>query len=248
MGAVNDDRDDAPDVGEYCRQIEAHLCAKNGGHLIRIAGPSFGLVCGWAGRGIPLKIAFRGIDRYVERYQAKGPRRRPVLIDFCEADVLDAFDEWRRAVGVSVSSTAAEGEREEAPGGRSPASLPLHLDRAIARLTAMRAGGQVPPELERALDSAARDLDLIRGDARRLRGEARSAAVTRLAEIDGQLLEAVRAATPPNELAAFAREAAEELRPFQERMTPAAFESAMRAATDRLLRERRGMPRIEYGH
>ena len=86
---------------QYCRAIEAYLCRKNDGHLIRIVGPAFEQVLGWAARGVPIKIACHGIDRYFERYYAKGPRRRPVRIEFCEADVLDAFDEWRRAVGIA---------------------------------------------------------------------------------------------------------------------------------------------------
>src|ERR671916_101183 len=104
---------------EYCRELETYLCRKNEGHLIRIAGPVFEQVCGWAAQGVPLKIAFRGIDRYCERYYAKGPQRRPVRIEFCEADVLDSFDEWRRAVGVWGGSAApGDGEPgEDADGG-----------------------------------------------------------------------------------------------------------------------------------
>src|SRR5438105_6271627 len=105
---------------DYCREIEAYLCRKNEGHLVRIVGPSFELVCGWAQRGVPLKVAFRGIDRSVERYYAKGPRRRPVRIDFCEADVLDVFDEWRRAVGVSTSvpTSGPTGDDVDSEGSR----------------------------------------------------------------------------------------------------------------------------------
>src|SRR5919202_6002357 len=106
---------------DYCRQIESYLCRKNDGHLIRIVGPAFEQVCGWATRGVPLKVAFHGIDRYFERYYAKGPRRRPVRIEFCEADVLDVFDEWRRAVG--VATPAGDGD---APSPH--ASLPRHLE------------------------------------------------------------------------------------------------------------------------
>jgi len=84
-------------ISDFCREIETYLCRKNDGHLIRVTGPSFDLVAGWAAQGVPLKVAFKGIDRYFERYYAKGPRRRPVKIDFCEADVLDVFDQWRRA-------------------------------------------------------------------------------------------------------------------------------------------------------
>jgi hypothetical protein len=89
------------DASDYCREIEAYLCRKNEGHLIRIVGPAFEQVCGWANLGVPLKVAFRGIDQYCERYYAKGPRRRPVRIEFCEADILDLFDAWRRAIGVA---------------------------------------------------------------------------------------------------------------------------------------------------
>ncbi len=122
----------------YCREIEAHLTRKNDGHLVRIVGPSFELVRGWAERGIPLKVVCVGIDRYFERYYAKGPRRRPVRVDFCEADVLDVFDEWRRAVGLSAGRTeGAEGESQ----GRRRESLATHIDRALARLVALRGSG-----------------------------------------------------------------------------------------------------------
>jgi hypothetical protein len=97
---------------EYCREIEAYLCRKNDGHLIRLVGPSFERVLGWAAQGIPFKIACQGIDRYFVRYYAKGPKRRPVQIDFCEADVLDAFDDWRRSVGVRLPG--AEPTEQEA--------------------------------------------------------------------------------------------------------------------------------------
>src|SRR3954470_8223684 len=108
------------DAAEYCREIEAYLCRKNEGHLIRIAGPVFVQVSGWAAQGVPLAVAFRGIDQYCERYYAKGPRRRPVGVEFCEADILDVFDEWRRAVGVSqLVDGAADAE---APAKRD--SLP----------------------------------------------------------------------------------------------------------------------------
>ena len=80
------------DLDEYCRAIEAYLCRKNDGHLIRITGAAFEQVQGWAAQGVPLKVAEAGIDRYFDRYYRKGPRRRPVRLEFCEADVLDAFD------------------------------------------------------------------------------------------------------------------------------------------------------------
>ena len=43
---------------DYCRQVEAYLCKKNGGHLVRIVGPAFEQVRDWAAQGVPLKVAF----------------------------------------------------------------------------------------------------------------------------------------------------------------------------------------------
>ena len=126
------------DAAEYCREVETYLCRKNEGHLVRIVGPAFEQVCGWATRGVPLKVVFRGIDQYCERYYAKGPRRRPIRIEFCEADVLDVFDAWRRAVGVSTAAGAETDDREE-PAPRKP-TLTLHIERATARLVTVRDG------------------------------------------------------------------------------------------------------------
>ena len=80
---------------------------------------------GWANQGIPLKVAEAGIDRYFERYYRKGPRRRPVRIEFCEADVLDAFDDWRRAVGVARVVP-------DPPAGRTSRSRSRRRGRAVA--------------------------------------------------------------------------------------------------------------------
>src|SRR4051812_32785178 len=187
---------------EYCRQIEAYLCRKNEGHLIRIVGPAFEQVCGWAAVGVPLKVAFRGIDRYCERYYAKGPRRRPVRVEFCEPDILDGFDDWRRAVGV----TKLVDQATEAEGQVKRDSLPAHLDRAIARLTTMRTSGR-SQTLDGGLDDAVRELDRARASAKQARGDARTAILERLAALDRELLDAARAELDPARRAALRTEA-----------------------------------------
>ncbi len=230
------------DPDAYCREIEAHLCRKNDGHLIRIAGPSFDRVRGWAEQGIPIKVVFRGVDRYFERYYAKGPRRRPVRIDFCEADVLDVFHEWRRAVGV-VHEGAEEGGEETA---KRHTALPAHLERVIARLTALGGGQPLSPELPALLDRTVRELDRVRPGAKGIRGDARAALLRRLEELDAELVGAFRSALPPDSLRALSAEADSELAPFRERMPADGLETARRACIDRLLRERYLLPRIAY--
>jgi len=233
---------------EFCRQIEAYLCRKNDGHLIRIVGPAFEQVTGWAARGVPLKVACAGIDRYFERYYAKGPRRRPVRIEFCEADVLDAFDEWRRAVGISgpvVSS--GNGETQSAQLSEEPrraGSLSAHVDRVIARLTALRGGAD--RSLDGVLDAVIRELDAARAGARRVRGDARQALIDRLRQLDSDLLAAARLRCDPLTLSQLGAEADEELAPFRDRMSKQALDQSHHAAVDRLIRERHRLPTLTF--
>ena len=223
-------------LDDFCRQLEAYLCRKNDGHLIRIVGPAFEQVCGWAERGIPLTLAMRGIDRYFERYYSKGPKRRPVRIEFCEADVLDVFDEWRRAVGLSAT------EPEASPGG----SLPAHLQRVVLRLTAARANGSLGDEFDALIDRVARELDAARAESRGIRGDARQALLDRLIALDGELLREARALLDATALSATLREADDELSSFRDRMSPDAYERARDAAVDRLIRNRLALPTIAF--
>ena len=225
------------DYERYCRELEAYLCRKNDGHLIRIVGPAFEQVCGWAARGIPLTLAMRGVDRYFERYYSKGPRRRPVRIEFCEADVLDVFDEWKRAVGVpsSVESDAAAGTRD---------SLPAHLERVIARLTTLRGGAD--RSLDAVFDEVVREMDAARAAAKTVRGQARGAMIARLQQLDDRLIGALQQRADADTLRELERQAEEELQPFRSRMPADAYAASRVACVNRLLRDRAGLPTIAY--
>ena len=225
------------DPSDYCRQLERYLCQKNEGHLIRIVGPAFGRVCAWAERGVPLKVAFRGIDRYCDRYYAKGPRRRPVRIEFCEADILELFDDWRRAVGV-LSDIGGEA----AP--RKPA-LAAHIARAVERLLALRSWDGVALSSE-DVDRIVRELDALGQDARTARGRQREKIVQRLGSIDAELVECARRVVDVGRTAAITAEAESDLGEFLQRMPLDARAAALRAAVDRLVRERLGLPVIAY--
>ena len=237
--------DDAPAFDSYCRQLEAYLCRKNDGHLIRIVGPAFEQVCGWAARGVPIKVAERGIDRYFERYYAKGPRRRPVQIQFCEADIFDVFDEWRRAVGVPIREGGDAAAHEDVDSSaRRHGSLPAHLDRVIARLTMVRGGED--RSLDDTVDRLVRELDAARAGAKGLRGETRSGFLERLSVLDGELIDAARGQSSAEVLQQLEAEADVELAPFRDRMAREVYERSRRAAVDRLIRDRRRLPVITF--
>jgi hypothetical protein len=233
------------DRDQYCREIEAYLCRKNDGHLIRIVGPSFERVCSWAARGIPFKIACQGIDCCFIRYYAKGPKRRPVQIDFCEADVLDAFDAWRRAVGVRLPGQ--EHSEEDGAATRHRRGLGEHLDRVCERITVRRAALRPPPpEFDGVLERIASEASLFKQLPAPIRGEHRASVVARLAELDRLLLDAARGQSDAGTLQVLRQEAGEQLAPFRDRMPKESYERAIEAALDRLLREREQLPTVTF--
>jgi hypothetical protein len=227
------------DRAEYCRALEAYLCQKNEGHLIRIVGPVFEQVCGWAEQGIPLAVARKAIDRYCERYYAKGARRRPVRIEFCEADVLAEFDAWRRAVGI------AAGEADEAAATPRD-TLASHIDRAIARLTALRSGRRFSAAFDEVVADGVRELDTLRAGAKQARGAARAAVIERLGAVDARLQAAASRELDDPSQGRLRAEAEQEVSPFAARMTPDARAAAVDGAYRRLLRDALGLPVLSF--
>jgi hypothetical protein len=245
---VTPGEDAAVSAADYCRAIERHICQKNDGHLIRIVGPAFEVVSLWERDGVPLKVALRGIDRYFERYYRKGRRRRPVQVEFCETDVREVFDEWRRAVGLTASalSGAPPAGGVETPNEHRGLSLPAHLERVVLKLSSARATGQLGADADGWLDRLSSELDVARGQAGGLRGERRLALLARLRAIDLELMTVAREALSDAERHALGAAADDELAGFRERLIPEAYTRARETAIDRLLRDRAGLPTIVY--
>jgi hypothetical protein len=235
------------DVGQYCREIEAHLTRVNGGHLVRIVGPGFALVRGWYDDGIPLSVVLRGVEAKAARHES-GASRRPLRIEFCEADVRHVFNGWRRAVGIAAPpqlGAEAGPEPADSPDERRRPSLPKHLDRAIDRLS--RGAGRLDwPESLR--DAAARllgELTTLKAESGHTRGAAREAVLARLTALDADLLGAVRAAATPEAQRQATAEAEQELEAFRARLPAGQWERSIGASVDRLLRDQFGLPTLE---
>lgn len=236
------------DLAQYCRDIETYLCRRNGGHLVRIVGPAFDMVRGWVEQGIPFKIACRGIDRRVERSEAKQTRSRPLRIEFCEADVLQVFDEWRRATGIrglGSARTADNGESDAVePSTKRVPALPAHIRRVIERIARVPLDVTRPPSLQAWLADVASELGAELDSPRSIRGDARQRLTDRLTTLDAEMMRAAHEACEPALGDELRRAAEEELQAYRGRMPEAAFESAVRAAASSLLRERFRLPLI----
>ncbi len=228
----------ALDVHAYCRDVEAYLCRRNGGHLIRLVGPSFELVCGWAAQGIPLTVVCDAIDRVVDRAERKGGRRRPLRIEFCEGDVLDGYDRWRRAVGVL--------QADQAEAGTKRSSLTAHLERVSVQLATLLGSDRAAAAVRTLLPSLLSTLDTLKADSGAARGAAREAMLAHLETLDRALVEAALDGLDPATRETLTLEATRDLAPFRDRLTPEQFASSQRAAFERLVRASRGLPVLRF--
>ena len=227
------------DIHTFCRAVETHLCRRNEGHLIRVVGPAFEMVKGWAEMGVPLAIVCEGIDRTVTRAARKGPRRRPLRLEFCEGDVLDGFDKWRRAVGVAVADEPA------APGPKR-GTLAAHVDRVVAQLSALGGSDRAPEALQPAIRDIVEAVDRLRADSVTARGAAREAVIAALADLDRRLVQAGDAALPDDRRVAAGRDADAELAPFRARLDAAQWATALAAARARLVRIALSLPTVAF--
>ena len=237
------------DVGEYCRRVEDHLTKVNAGHLVRIVGAGFDLVRGWAEAGVPLSVVYRGIEMKAERHR-EGQAKRALRIEFCEPDVRAVFDNWRRAVGFHDSTQQADAAESGATAAAPPdapkrPSLTKHLDRAIDRLS--RAGGRLdwPAGLRDECDRLLQELVALRTASAHARGAQRDEVAARLPALDADLASALRVNAPAALRASLESEAATELAAYRSRLNPADWRRSVDVTTDRLLRDRLGLPVID---
>lgn len=241
---------DSAALSKYCREIEAYLCRTNGGHLIRLVGPSFELVRQWAETGVPVKVVYQGIDRYVRRMEEKHARRRPARIDFCAHDVRDAFEAWKRAVGVlGATADATPGQEpaatgEDADSTRRRPSLPMHLQRVQTRLSSLLASERLPPDFLAELDAIVRRLDRLHEPAKTARGDRRQDVLDALRTADADLMDRAWQCQPAAQIAALRKAAEDDLAAFRHRLHAEIWQQTVDAAAHRLLRERLGLPTL----
>ena len=92
----------------YFTEVEEYFAQKRGKNLL-VAPIDWCLIELWRDSGIPLHVALRGIERSFET-AAKRQKRPPSTLFYCHPAVLEAFEEYQRAM-VGAQKTDAGGDR-----------------------------------------------------------------------------------------------------------------------------------------
>ena len=235
------------DSGSYCREVESYLCRKNDGHLIRIVGPAFQIVTEWVVGGVPLSIVCRAVDRVYSRYHAKGERHHPLRIEYCENDVKDLFEEWKRAVGIDTVRTGSEnkhGDRDSVTD-YTRRSLVAHLEGVIARLAEWD-HDDVSVELRATVSNILAEVRALDVEVKVAHSGERHGIIDQLESLELNLLDGVRNTAGDVLRSRLRKDAEREVDPFRNRMAPDTFRSVVSSSIDRLLIEYLKLPRISY--
>jgi len=218
------DRD--PEI-EYYRQVEDFFAGLRG--IPHILSPrDFQLLREWWREGVPLAAVLSGITEVFDRKREQGDTDPVVSLSYCRHAVR------RHARALAEARAGAHDETAPSPPGSDPAtalvSLAAALDERAARTSSEAAA--------RALAGAARRL---REAAPASGNEAEAADL--LAAVESWLLAGLRDALPAEERTALGETARALAR--RSGATGEAFRRTVRAAEDREIRKRFGLPRLE---
>jgi hypothetical protein len=235
----------------YFTEIEEVFVRRRGRHLL-LSPNDWVLMESWKQMGVPLHIVLRGIETAFDSYE-KRPRKRSVKsLYYCQEEVEAQFAEWVESQTGAATTANDDGAARPSSAGVADDSGPglpfpreviaAHLRDAGAALAegAARAGGGLGEALARA---ASRLAELEKDFARAARPDA-AQLEDALTDLEALLDRALRAATPPAELEEARASAAEQLRPYRERMERATYEQTLDNLLAKLLREARGIPRL----
>jgi hypothetical protein len=140
--------------------------------------------------------------------------------------------------------SAAEGTdaADVEDAARHRGSLKTHLERATARVSALRSPTH---PLDAALATVEEEL---RGLCRigTFRGDARERVISRLRTLDEMLAAAARSHCDDATLARLTTEAAGDLAPFRARMTSEAYRQSLDASVARAVREQMRLPALVF--
>ncbi len=209
--------DDHDEEG-YFGDVESYFIERRGSPLF-ITPAEWFLVSKWEEQGIPLRVVKEGIDRVFERPQAAAKRRK---LGYCRQTVEAAFRHFREV-------TLGGGEDRAPVEDRFDAAA--HLSRLASQLSGLS-------RLQVAHELAARVAAL--GDS----GENLQRIEDALTAIDDELVEFAEEVLDENDRDALRSEASASLASYRDRMPDKVYQSALKSAYLRRLRDKVKLPRL----
>jgi len=224
---------------EYFRAVEEEFVRRRGAAML-LSPRDWSLIGEWQEAGVPLRVVLQAINNIFDAFERRAPAGRRInSLSYCKQEVLALHELYR-------TLHAVEAGRPTVPDDTAGITAAArHLGRLARRVRASMAlaseAGRDP--LVACLARVAAELKHVRKE---IKGRVLDPRVLedRLRGFDEDLLGAVRASLPADEVARLEAAADLALGQAADRMSPVARDRTRRAQQARLLRETAGLPRL----
>jgi hypothetical protein len=232
----------------YFTEVEQEFVRRRGKHLL-VSPLDWSLIETWKQRGVPLRIALRGINEAFDGYDQK-PRKYGQLVNnlfFCQQAVEKAYQQYLEA---HVGGQHENGNGDEAPaepeeiGGFSLANLTLALHEWQETLTRLSINQADDGLLAEAFDRAARRLEEISQDLSQPSDDFLSQLDADLNLIESFLLDVIQRHASSETLAALRAQGEKDLKNYRKNMEPEIYEQTLDNWIARKLRDEYRVPRL----
>ena len=232
----------------YFTEVEQEFVRRRGKHLL-VSPLDWSLIETWKQRGVPLRIALRGINEAFDGYDQK-PRKFGQLVNnlfFCQQAVEKAYQQYLEShVGAQhENGNGAEPAAEpEEIGGFSVANLKLALYEWQETLTRLSINNADDVMLAEAFDRAARRLGEISQELSKPTDDFLGQLDSDLNLIESFLLDAIQRHASAEKLAELRAQGEKDLKNYRKNMDKEIYEQTLDNWIARKLRDEYCVPRL----
>lgn len=203
----------------YYGDVESYFVERRGSPLF-ITPSEWVLVAKWEEQGIPLHVVKEGIDRVFERPQAAA---KPRKLGYCRQTVEAAFRRFRE---VRLGGGEGQGNGAQGRDAEDGSDVAAHLARLASALSGLA------PDLATRVEAL--------GES----GNSLSAIEDALSALDEELIDRAEEGMSDAERDSLRAEASRSLASYRERMPAKVYQSALKSAYRRRLRDKAELPRL----
>jgi hypothetical protein len=206
----------------YFTEIEEHFVRRRGKHLF-VSPMDWSLIATWRDSGVPLHVVLRGIDRAMDTFFAKQPRRdsKVSTLFYCHASVMEEYARHMEShLGEEPSAPTAPSAPEPAgdSGGPDRNTMLEFLNAKKSEIKSLSGKLSAREGTSEGIDRCVQRLEEIIRDLEEDRQVDLEALDRDLAILDETLVGVLRPLLAPEQIAAWEQEAKKELKIYRKKL------------------------------
>lgn len=210
----------------YFTEIEEHFVRRRGKHLY-VSPLDWSLIATWRDSGVPLHVALRGIDRAMDAFLAKrsGAHSKVSTLFYCHASVMEEYARHLEshlgeepALPPETAAPEPPEKAQDAPDAPDKKAILEFLNARIGEINAIPGKLHAADEASAGISRVVARLEEIARDLETDKQVDMEALDRDLSILDGTLVDELRSALAPEQIAAWQQEAGKELKVYRKKL------------------------------